>query len=452
MIPLIDFQERALKGPVMKTDEFDMAFAMKVREVVKKYGIEHNLEELLVDDETADNVFHAGVDLLAGVGLYHLNTQRVVKLTKDEILELARERQENPGKATFGKGSDEMTIAYRTGKDPRPPTLYAGVGGVITEEEFGPYVRTFAGERRIEGMGISGGIQKVGDVEPKAGTLSEIYCGLWEQEQLQKALEDVGRPGMNLGLLCTVSTVGATLHCMASGFRGPHNTQIGIHIVPEQKIDWDRLLLAKFCRDQGIVPWQSAMSMIGGFCRHGADAAVGLVANALGQLSYGNGPMCSLFPTNLDGTWATRDCIWAVGAAARASERNIRLAIGSAVCSSYEWGGTVAGVLQEAVEALAYTASGFTYAWIAGESPRIAIMIGDLMAEAAEMGPEKAAELAGKVMTRLEELKKQDQPRATILTFSDVYDLKRMQFRPEYTEALDRAEEELSSLGVPLRS
>jgi len=452
MIPLIDFQERALKGPVMKTDEFDMAFAMKVREVVKEHGIEHNLEELLVDDKTADAVFHAGVDLLADVGLYHLNTQRVVKFTKDEILELVGERKENPGKATFGKGPDEMTIAYRTGNDPRPPTLYAGVGGVITEEEFGPLARTFAGERRIEGMGISGGIEKVGDVQPKAGTLSEIYCGLWEQEQLEKALEDVGRPGMNLGLLCTVSTVGATLHCMSAGFRTRHNTQIGIHIVPEQKIDWDRLLLAKFCHDHGIVPWQSAMSMIGGFCRHGADAAVGLVANALGQLSYGQGPMCSLFPTNLDGTWATRDCIWAVGAAARASERNVRLAIGSAVVSSYQWGGTVVGTLQEAVEALAYTASGFTYAWIAGPSPRAAVMVGDLMAAAAEMGPEKAADLAGKVMTRVDELAKQDQPRTGLVTFNDVYDLKKMEPRPEYTEALDRAQEELSGLGVPLRS
>jgi hypothetical protein len=222
--------------------------------------------------------------------------------------------------------------------------------------------------------------------------------------------------------------------------------------VPEQKIDWDRLLLANFCRDQGIVPWQSAMSMIGGFCRHGADAAVGLIANVLGQMSYGNGPMCSLFPTHLDGTWATRDCVWAVGAAARASERNVRLAIGSAVASSYEWGGRVAGFLQEAAEALVYTANGFTYAWIAGSSPRSAVLIGDLMAEAAEMGPERACDLARKVMTRVDELKEQEQPRATIMTFSDVYDLEKTQFRLEYTEALDRAEEELSNIGVPLRS
>jgi len=212
------------------------------------------------------------------------------------------------------------------------------------------------------------------------------------------------------------------------------------------------LLLAKFCRDQGIVPWQSAMCMIGGFCRHGADAAVGLVANALGQLSYGNGPMCSLFPTNLDGTWATRDCIWAVGAAARASERNVRLAIGSAVVASYQWVGMVAGILQEAVQALAYTASGFTYAWLAGSSPRAAVMIGDLMAEAAEMGPEKAANLAGKVMTRVDELVKQGQPRPGMVRLNEVYDLQEMQPRPEYTEALDRAQEELSGLGVPQRS
>ena len=452
MIPLMDFQERALTGSVMKADEFDMAFAMKVREAVKEYGIEYDPEKLTIDDKTADAVFQAGVDLLAEVGLYHLNTQRVVKYTKEEILEFVGERRKNPEKATFGTGPEEMTIAYRAAEDSRPPTLYAGVGGVISEEEFGPMMRTFAQERRIEGMGISGGIEKVGDIQPKAGTLSEVYCALWEQEQLQKALEDVGRPGMNLGLLCTASTVGATMHCVAAGFRGPHNTQIGIHIIPEQKIDWDRLLLAKFCHDQGIVPWQSAMSMIGGFCRDARDAAVGLVANMLGQMSYGHGPMCSLFPTHLDGTWATRDCIWAVGAASRASERNIRLAIGSALSGSYQWGGTLINMLQEAAEALAYTANGFTYAWIAGSSPMEAVMIGDLMAAAAEMGPEKAGNLAGKIMRRIDELVKQEEPKTAIITFKDVYDLEKQAFRPELKTAFARGLEELSGLGVPLRS
>ena len=37
MIPIIDFQERSLSGPVKKTDEFDLEFSMKVRELVTKH-------------------------------------------------------------------------------------------------------------------------------------------------------------------------------------------------------------------------------------------------------------------------------------------------------------------------------------------------------------------------------------------------------------------------------
>ena len=81
MIPLIDFQNRSLNGPVMKPDDFDLEFAMKVREVVEKYDIKRFPEELVADESTGDAVFKAGVEVLAEVGLYHLNTQRVVRYT-----------------------------------------------------------------------------------------------------------------------------------------------------------------------------------------------------------------------------------------------------------------------------------------------------------------------------------------------------------------------------------
>ncbi len=65
MIPIMEFQERSLKGPVMKSDDFDLGFAMKVRELVSKYDIQYNPEELIIDDATADAIFQAGVELLA---------------------------------------------------------------------------------------------------------------------------------------------------------------------------------------------------------------------------------------------------------------------------------------------------------------------------------------------------------------------------------------------------
>jgi len=241
------------------------------------------------------------------------------------------------------------------------------------------------------------------------------------------------------------------MHCLSRGFRGPHNTQIGVHVIPEQKIDWDRLLLAYFCADRGIVPWQSAISLIGALCRDGVDAAVGMTANVLGHMSYARGPMCSLFPTHIDGNWSTRESIWAASAVMRASEQNIRLAMGSGVCGSYPWAGTFVGILQQAVQALVYTASGFSYSWLAGASPFEANLTTDIMEEAAIRGPQWAGELAGTIMDRIDELLPGETPRENIVTFKEIYDLESIEPKPGYRSTLDRAREELIRLGAPLK-
>ena len=140
MIPIMEFQGRSLKGPVMKSTQFDLAFAKKVRELVAKYEIQYNPEELIVDDKTADAVFEAGVELLSEVGLYHLDTQRVIEFGQEEVREVAREYRENPPKQVFGQGDDEITVTYRTSHDKRPPILAGGPAGSIDESWFDPYV------------------------------------------------------------------------------------------------------------------------------------------------------------------------------------------------------------------------------------------------------------------------------------------------------------------------
>jgi len=450
MIPLLDFEKRSLRGKVMKTQDFDLAFAMKVRELVERHRISFDPDRLIVDDETADAVFNAGVDLLAEVGLYQLDTQRVIEYTREEILAFAAERMAEPARVTMGRGDDEMTIAYRTSDDLRPPSVYIGAAGQIGEDEFVPMMTCFAREKRIEGMGIAGGITKVGEIAPKAGALTEVYCGLWEQARLREVLESVGRPGMSLGLLCTVSTAAATIACVDGEFRGPHNTHIGVHIIPEQKINWERLLLAQFCQERGIVPWQSSMSMIGVLCRDGAEAAVGLVANVLGQLSYAHGPICSVFPNHRDGLWATRACIWAISAAARASERNIGLAIGSGVVGSIEWEKTPIALLQQAAQCLNHTKSGLAYAWLAGPGIPDIVQAADLMEAATRLSRDDAMELVDKILRRVDELAPQFERSTRVPTFRDFYDLEALEPLEERRAATERAREELARLGVPL--
>ncbi len=446
MIPIMEFQERSLKGPVMKSTQFDLAFAKKVRELVGKYEIVYDPDELIVDDRTADAVFQAGVELLAEVGLYHLDTQRVIQFSADEIRQVARTYRENPPRQIFGQGKDEITVEFRLSDDKRPPLLAGGPAGSIDEAWFEPYVQSFVQEETNRALGIAGGITGVGGLEPKAGTLSEVYCGLWECRKLLEVIRRVGRPGMHLGLLCTVSTVGATLACVGPGLREPHNTQIGIHIVPEQKIDWTRLLLAQFCQERGITPWTSCMSMVGALCRDGAEAAVGLVANLLGQLSYGHGTMSSLFSNHLDGRWADAETQWAFSGAARASERNIRVPI-AGVCGGMEgvWR-TEAAMYQAAAMAVSNTASGFCYAWIAGHSGLETRLVGEILRAVAGMERGKANKLLRSILEVKErKLKETAGPRH----FADAYDLKTVRPKPALAADYDRAKENLAKLGVP---
>lgn len=446
MIPIIDFQQRALHGPVMKADEFDLEFSMKLRELVAKHNIKYNPEQLIVDDATADAVFHAGVELLAEIGLYHLETERVIKYTKEEIEQIAREYSENPSKHTFGKGKDEVTVEYRTGADTRPPVLYSGAAGVAEEDYFGAHIQSFAQEEKVKAMGIAPGLGVLNGIEPKAGTLSEIYVGHWEQQKMKEVLNQVGRPGMHCGLLCTVSTIGGTMAMIGDGLREPHNTQIGVHIIPEQKLDWTRLILAQFCQDRGIQPWQSTMSMIGGLCRDAADTAVSMVANLLGQLSYSQGSLCSLFTNHMDGRWGTFPALWAYNAAARASERNIKVCIGGVAACSMDFSHTEGQLLSSTAIAISNTASGMAYCWIAGGTGFEANLLGEAMEAVAGMAPDKVNDLLKAIMTELDKVERQE---PAWIPFPEMYDVKTVQIKPHLRDNLLKGKEVLARLGVP---
>jgi len=445
----MDLQERSLNGPVMKADEFDLAFSMKIRELVAKHDIKYIPEEFIIDDRMADAVFHAGVELLADIGLYHLDTQRVVKFTKEEILELARKRKENPGKAEFGSGNEKMTIAYRSGEDSRPPTLYSGIAGAEEEDVFISMVQSYAQEEENEGIAICPGLEKLGSIQPKAGTLTEIHVALWEQEQLKEVLRRVGRPGLNLGLLCTASTPSAIMECVGAGFRDASNTQIGVHIHPDQKIDWERLILAHYCNNRGITPWQSAATLLGLLCRDAADAAVAMAASILGHICFANGPMCNIFPTTIEGAWATRETIWAICATARASERNIRIAFGGAPVPSYAWGRRDLGYYLAAVQLIAFTGCGMSYAWLTAGCGAEGVKLGRVMKAAAGIKREKANAIAQTIMNKAEEeISKREEP-TELPTFAETCDLKTAKPKQEFLDMMNRTIDELVDIGMP---
>ena len=376
MISILEFQRRSETGPVMEVNDFDMVVASTMKKLVKKYGIMYNPEELVVNDETADKVFQAAVEYVSTVGLYNVSTFRQILFSKEEVEDIARDYRENQRTQVFGQGKEEILIRYRTSLESQPPVAMVGSTGPVEEDWFIPWFQNLAQEPANHGMGCCGGIKSIGGIEPKAGTVSELYLGLWEQEALLEALRRAGREGMHLGVLATVFTFGGVAAVMQNGLRNKHNTQLGIHLMAEQKLDYSRLLTAYFCEQNGMQPWTSATAIIGGLTGGPAGTAVGLLGNLLGQLAFGHGTVGSLFTGHLGGHGGTREACWVYSAAARAAERNIHVPIGGTAGANHFLRGTPVTLYQQMASMITNTASGMAYLWavgISGLETRIAV-------------------------------------------------------------------------------
>jgi hypothetical protein len=246
--------------------------------------------------------------------------------------------------------------------------------------------------------------------------------------------------------------VGGVLAMLHSGLRDQRNTQLGIHIMPEQKIDWSRLVTAYFAEQNGYIPWTSAMSVIGGLCGGPAGAAIGLLGNLLGQLAYGHGTVGSLFTSHLGGYGGTRQACWVFSAAARAAERHVHVPIGGAAGANHFLAGTVVTFYQEVASTIAATCSGMAYLWTSGHTALEARLAGEVMRGVAGMPREKANALLNAIMAKIDEAEPRETPTVRYREFPEFYDLKTIKPKPEFVAIANKATGDLARLGVPYSS
>ncbi|MBI2865754.1 MAG: monomethylamine:corrinoid methyltransferase [Chloroflexi bacterium] len=291
MIPIAHIQERARRGPIMQEKDYDLKLSMALRRLVSDYGIKLVHEEIVPDDATASAIYDAGVDLLAEVGLYNTDTQRTIQFSREEILQVA---EETPMEETLGLGKDQLTVRARKPGDGRPPTIVLQVH-VPTDEPFLELLRSSAqqgdNESRRLAAALLSSIEGVTNVAHSPGEMAwEIAHARWRRHEAER----IGRPDMYIGLPNAVS-VGAILAAFTSkGAFRPRTAQVPLQIMPELKIDWDRVRLAIACKEMGGVPHISCLTVLGAYCRGPEEAAVMMVANVLGTLAYSQGSIATL--------------------------------------------------------------------------------------------------------------------------------------------------------------
>lgn len=457
MIDLKEFIKRSADGPIMSEKEYDLKLSKYLRSLSTEYGIRFNPTEIICDDVTADAIFKAAVEMLAQVGLYNVDTSRAILLSREEVEET---RRETPKKFTRGDGKDAVTVMARSHNSPIPPHIFCGPttsrrSGQQPQQVLSDMVKVHLSERSELGDLARELKAWLEGVDDKADTVGEM---MWNQAVIKWNLaiaRATGRPNAYLGLTAGIS-VPAILACFREDLYRPFHTAVPSQLMPELKMNWDRLKLAFVAREMKVPRWIGYGGILGGYARNAEETAVVVVASILGQLSYTAADWAYAGACDVKGGYYTaRRTLQASCGACRAAVRNIGVAMAWGVITK-NGSGTALSLYEEAAAYIAYTCSGMAWSWgyllHPGQSgePKTDLsgeMVNKVVQAVSGMEREEANELANKVVGLYEPHWDQEEKGRP---YSYYYDLKTLTPSQELVDLHRRVEEKLASLGVPL--
>ncbi|MDR2461512.1 MAG: monomethylamine:corrinoid methyltransferase, partial [Deltaproteobacteria bacterium] len=127
-VSVFDVYDRAKSGPEMAEGDWDFGVIPTVAKKLKeKYKIKMDPKVMIPEDKTLiDTLFQAGVDMLVECGVYCIDTNRVIKYTRDEVLTAIKNA---PRHFTFGEDQEAINVVERPYNSPLPPVIQGGPTG-----------------------------------------------------------------------------------------------------------------------------------------------------------------------------------------------------------------------------------------------------------------------------------------------------------------------------------
>jgi methylamine---corrinoid protein Co-methyltransferase len=202
---LAEIFRRSRSGKYMKEEEFDLQVSRRARQLVKEYGIKYSPTNVCpTDDAMADAVWKAGLQLFLDVGVYHLNTQRVIRFDKGEVLEALRAL---PDELHLGEGPDKVVVRHRGVEDFNNHcwNLAGPAGQPCSEDYYLPLMISYAQEPYVDAI-ESGCTLTYNGQDIVAGTLMEVKAVQRDVATAREAVRRAGRPGMHIADAATGMT------------------------------------------------------------------------------------------------------------------------------------------------------------------------------------------------------------------------------------------------------
>lgn len=456
MISILEAQERCQKGTLMEGKEFDKKFQLKLREVSAKLSLKLNFEEVIPAPEIADAVFEAAIDFAAEIGLYNVDTNRVLQFSRAEITDTITTRK---AEFTIGEGKDRVTVRARSFGDKRLPVRLPGPAGVpISEEYYIPIHLSYAQLPEAQGI-VPGCLTSARGFNNTVSTPGELITAMQETKMIQEVARRAGKPGMPIGEApMSVVSDAAIISAYTPGGYRCSNALIPVQVYPGLKINWHHLNVAAIAHELGIEMWGMAFDVLGAFSRDSIENAIISIAGEMCLLSFTNGNLLYSATATTQGTKHLRAVIPTEALKALARTRNMNISI---VCTPGAAFGacTKLSLYQNALTTFAPVVAGAAIASFGnsgmGTVPNGSTgMEGKMVCETSMAAPsiddrKEANRIFNSVVKMFVEHMKKGPEQGK--TFPECYDVQRVEPSDEYKQIYAEAKKDLRQAGIPLK-
>ena len=195
-LTVTDVYERFLKGKKVPEADWDYKIIPETATAMKeKYHLDFGNKFIPEDNETKNNLFAAGLDMLCTVGFYCQDLGRVMKFTEEEIWEGIKRA---PKKLILGEGRDIARFYPRHGNAPIKPVIQGGpTGSPVSEDVFVQLMQSYAQEGIVDDL-VNGVMTTVEGKPAKSKTPYEIRATMQELRATKEARTRAQRPGLGV--------------------------------------------------------------------------------------------------------------------------------------------------------------------------------------------------------------------------------------------------------------
>jgi methylamine--corrinoid protein Co-methyltransferase len=189
--------ERSRSGPKVDEKAWDFEIIPQTaRRLKEKYGIAMDKKVMIpTDPDLISRLYAAGLEMLVECGVYCIETGRLIKWTKDEVLYTVATA---PQAAVIGEGLHSRPLVPRAWDSPIPAICQGGpTGAPVSELLFLGILESYAKEGIVDCI-VDGVLEKINGYNPRPESPWEVLASKQEMLLVRQAQAKACRSGMGL--------------------------------------------------------------------------------------------------------------------------------------------------------------------------------------------------------------------------------------------------------------